>query len=307
MAENTPASTGGGGADRGSGGRRSGLDRLRAARGDAAPAEATPAEDVEARSAGSTTTVLDTDTPDLDQPETEDGPAPSASADDATDAADAPRGKRRGRRRRTAAAADPGASGDADASGGSPRRRRGRVPSRGRKVAPATSSRTQVLIAVGLAILVVALAVPVISMRERILGETSGERAVKSLVAKREAGLVAGRQFAVTFFTFDYRKVDDFIRDVQAQTVGDFNRDFADRAGQLKSTLVQVQSVATASVLTAGVSRVSGNDVEVLLIVDQNIQNKNSQGKTVAQRYRVAVNMQQTPAGWRASGVTQVP
>ncbi len=329
MAENTPADRGSGGA----GGRRSGLDRLRAARGDApaAPAAGSGAADPTStdegavRNAGSTALLDAGDgTRELDGPAAEGVGTDAAESDVAdpgaaeagneadSEAAEGSRGKSRlrGRRaRRAAADADLADTLDEDGAGRRSARRRGR----GRAgtttkegTASERSSRRSVLLAVGLALLVIALAIPVVGMRHRLIGETKEQRATKALVEKREAGLRAGRQFAVTFFTFDYRKVDDFTRDVKAMTVGDFNADFTKRSGELKTTLQQVQSVASARVLSAGVSKVSGDNVEVLVVVDQDIKNKASQGKTVVQRYRLAVTVQQTPQGWLVNGVNPV-
>jgi hypothetical protein len=161
------------------------------------------------------------------------------------------------------------------------------------------------LLAALLAVLVVALLVPVIAMRDRIV-ESKQHKAITSLVDKREQALAAGRQFAVTFFSPDYKTVDDFNKNITALTTGDFNKDFVGKAGQLKSLLTQVQSQATGRVLSAGVSRVSGNTVDVLIFVDQDVKNKQSQGKTLTNRYRVLVTLQQTPKGWLVSNLVPV-
>jgi hypothetical protein len=308
----------GGGADRGSGGRRSGLDRLRAARGEAPPAsaaESATAEDGNTRGNGATT-VLDTssalpkdDTSIADEVQAE----PSSATEAETERANKPSrfGRRLARRSRAdAVAGEPAADDVADeGSAGTGRRAagsKGSGKSAAAEVPQTPAGRRQVILAVALALLVLALAIPVVAMRHRIIGQTKEQKAVTSLVDKRQEGLAAGRQFAITFFTFDYRKIDDFNKQVLAMTTGDFNKDFAGKQGQLKSTLAQVQSVATARVLAAGVSRVSGDTVDVLVVADQDVKNKASQGKTLTTRYRLSVTVQKTPKGWLVSGVSPV-
>ena len=51
-------------------------------------------------------------------------------------------------------------------------------------------------------------------------------------------------------------------------------------AGELKSPLTQVQSQAPAArVLAAGVSKVSGNVVEVLVVADQDVKNTTTRAR----------------------------
>jgi predicted membrane metal-binding protein len=170
-------------------------------------------------------------------------------------------------------------------------------------VAPAP--RWQKALAAALAVLAVALLVLVVIKRNNLV-PTKSERAATALANKRDAALSAGRQFAVTFFSPDYKKVDDYNNQVMALTTGDFNKDFAGKRGELKSVLGQVQSQATGKILTAGVSRVSGDTVEVLLVVDQDVKNKASKGKVVTNRYRVQLTLQQTPKGWLVNALAPV-
>jgi hypothetical protein len=327
MSQNNPTGSAGG-AGRGSGGRRGGLDRLRAARGEAdvAPPVDNTADDT-VDDTRATILVDDSDTRELTADREDDldrvGAGGGTAEPEREDLEPGRRARRPSRGRRAAAGTNTeSAEGDEVDSPADPDEGRGGRVGRSRRFRPSRgggsvrrgattaagqrSRRKQTLLAVGLALLVIALAIPVIGMRHRIVGESNEERAVKALVEKREAGLVAARQFAITFFTFDYRKVDDFTRQVQAMTVGDFNRDFTNRQGDLRSTLQQVESVASARVLSAGVSKVSNDIVEVLIVADQDVRNKASQGKTVTNRYRLAVTVQQTPRGWLVNGVNPV-
>jgi hypothetical protein len=301
MPDNTPDEPAAGGAGRGAGRRRSGLDRLRATRGESpepvAPDEPATGGDssggASAPSGAAATALLD--------------PAPGKGSTPAEDTSSA--AATTSSTDTTAGAADA----DDEAQAGSRRRRRrsrraaSMAPSEAtpeETPAPAAGRRPALLVLV-LALVVIGLAVPVIQMRHRFY-PSKDEKTLTSLNNKRTAGLAAGRQFAITFFTFDYRKIDAYNKQILALSTGGFNQDFASKQGELKSVLNQVQSVATAHLLSAGVSNVSGNTVKVLVVADQDVMNKASNGKPSTVRYRLSVTMQQTPRGWLASDLEPV-
>jgi hypothetical protein len=120
------------------------------------------------------------------------------------------------------------------------------------------------------------------------------------------ASIAAARQFATTFFTFDYRQIGRFTEQVTAGSTGEFQRDFVSRTPELARTLNQVQSVATARVVTTAAREVTPGSARVLSVVDQEVRNRSSQGKPVMQRYRVAMDMRLVDGRWLASGVSQV-
>lgn len=290
-------------------GRRSGLDRLRAARADSGGNA--PAETVEVGEGGGrtsregSTAVLETPVRDAEGGSHDDETAPDgkgvSSPDEGATAADErASAKRRGGLRSKGA------------------RVRAMVGTRTRRAEPAPaggvasgagagpSIERRRLVTIVLAVLVVALLIPVVTMRHRIVGQTEDEKALRALVEKRDEALVAGRRFAVTFFSPDYKTIDAYNDEVAALSAGDFNRDFVGKRGELKSLLTRVQSQASGRVLAAGVSRVSGNDVEVLLVADQDVRNLASQGKTVTNRYRVRVTMQKADKGWLVTNLAPV-
>lgn len=160
------------------------------------------------------------------------------------------------------------------------------------------AERRRAIAAVLLAVLVVGLLIPAVLMRHRIVGQTDEERAVSNLVTKRDEALGVARRFSVTFLSPDYKTIDDYNNQVAAATTGQFNKDFVAKQGEVKSLLTQAQSQATGRVLAAGVSRVSGNDVEVLVVADQDVRSLVSQGKTLTNRYRVRVTVQKADKGW---------
>ncbi|MDQ1634700.1 MAG: Mce-associated rane protein [Frankiaceae bacterium] len=336
MPDNSPDQPGG--TPPGGGSRRSGLDRLRAARG----------ASEEPTSSGAATSVdaadpSDATAPDragvlLDKPRTEadtveapteatpgpvgaDTAAQDTAAEDtaaeggaAADAADdtAGRGKGRGARKRAAAAGSAGAAGDtpdeprkvASARGGRLGRARSTAGLTAGQNGPA--SQRQKVAALLLGLLIIGLLVPVVIMRHRIAGQSSEERAVSNLVEKRTIALTTARQFAITFFSPDYKTIDDYNKAVLAGSTGQFNQDFASKQGELKSLVTKAQSQATGHILTAGVSKVSGDDVEVLVVADQDVQNTLTKGKAQTLRTRVRITVHKTDKRWLVSGFEPV-
>jgi hypothetical protein len=296
----------------GSGARRAGLDRLRAARVGADPGAApSPADRTAAdrpaspgrtgggdRGAGSTA-LLDTgaEADDVAGGETEPDETTSgvtrarSAADTAGD--EVPTATRRGRLRRRKAT---GVAADAASA-------RPTKSAIGRPAGVGTPSvhRAQVIAVVVLGLIVIGLAVPVFIMRHRIVGQTSDQKAVSKLVDKKTQATGAALRFSATFFTSNYKTVDQYSDQVVALSTGEFLSDFNSKRAQVKSLTTQAQSVATGKVLSSGVSKVSGNTVEVLVVVDQDIQNNTSKGKTVTQRYRVRITEQLMPKGWLVS------
>jgi Mce-associated membrane protein len=309
MSDTTPDPREGAASGSGSGARRSGLDRLRATKGG-------PASETQSSTAGGSS-----------------GASPSAATGSAVSSGSGDHPRRTGEGttallepptagssatalapEQTAPAGAEGLEPTPDRKSGKRSRKRGRPGAaaggaRGVPTPPAEdvapAPRWQKALAAALAVLAVALLVLVVIKRNNLV-PTKSERAATALANKRDAALSAGRQFAVTFFSPDYKKVDDYNNQVMALTTGDFNKDFAGKRGELKSVLGQVQSQATGKILTAGVSRVSGDTVEVLLVVDQDVKNKASKGKVVTNRYRVQLTLQQTPKGWLVNALAPV-
>lgn len=301
--------------------RRAGLDRLRAARsgGEAESSTATPTStagvaEPQASAAGGgrrrgnatagTDAVGGSATTLLETPTTE-SPPESTTAEEST----APDGlseapSRRARQRRRKASSD--------VAGGTAERERLGRSGRATTTAGATDANArpagqrQTILAVALAVLVIALLIPVIAMRHRIIGPSKDDKAITSLVDKRTEALAEARRFAVTFFSPDYKTIDQYSDQVSSQSSGQFNADFVSKRGELKSLLTKVQSQASGRVLAAGVSKISGNDAEVLVVADQDVKNTTSQGKTVTNRYRVRVSLTKGPKGWLVTNVEPV-
>jgi hypothetical protein len=324
MSDTTPDPTGDENASPNPRARRAGLDRLRAARGSAgaegptatsssgtAAAESPAGTAGGGRRSGGATTLLDTPSepePTADTSVTEE---PGASDDRADKSSQ--RKKKLGRADAAVAAAGTADEAGADKAGtagalGSRRlRRSGPAAAAGATGAAfRPADQRQRVLAVALAVLVIALLIPVIAMRHRIVGQSKEDKAITSLVDKQTEALSEARRFSVTFFSPDYKTIDQYSDQVAAQSTGTFNQDFVSKRAELKSLLTKVQSQASGRVLAAGVSKVSGNDAEVLVVADQDVKNTTSQGKTVTNRYRVRVSLQKTPKGWLVSNLEPV-
>ncbi len=121
---------------------------------------------------------------------------------------------------------------------------------------------------------------------------------------RRAAAASAARQFAVNFFTYDYRSLDRDLKRVTDQSSGAFQKDYISKEPQLRKLIPQAKVVATSTVSTAGVSLLAKDQAIVLVTADQLVNSlvaKNGQN-----RYRLKLTMQQTPTGWLAADVTPV-
>lgn len=317
MSDNSPDQPGGN--PPGGGSRRSGLDRLRAARGgseeptsDGVP-PADPSDEAGRRRSG----VL------LDEPRdgAADVDAPTGAGTHAEPATDAGSGApdggdtggsgSRSRRRTAAKGAAVDTSADSEKSGPAAnprfgRLRRGRSTSASTAAAAGPASQRQKIAALLLGLVIIGLLVPVVIMRHRIAGESSEDRAVSDLIDKRTVALTTARQFAVTFFSPDYKTIDDYNKAVLAGSTGQFNQDFASKQGDLKALVTKAKSQATGRILAAGVSKVSGDDVEVLVVADQDVQNTLTKGRAQTLRTRVRVTVHKTDQRWLVSGFEPV-
>ena len=123
---------------------------------------------------------------------------------------------------------------------------------------------------------------------------------------ERLAVLRAGRQFAVSFFTYDYRKIDDYLHRVEAASTGAFRADFISKEKTLKTVVAQLKTVASGQVpdTGAGIGELRGDNAVVLVAANFNA--SNAVTKNGQRRYRMKLALQRIKGVWLVSDFQQV-
>ena len=122
----------------------------------------------------------------------------------------------------------------------------------------------------------------------------------------RLAVLRAGRQFAVSFFTYDYRKVDDYLHRVENASTGSFRADFVSKEKTLKTVVTQLKTVATGQVPDTGAGIVQLKGDNAVVLVAANFNASNAVTKNGQRRYRMKLALQRVKGGWLVSDFQQV-
>jgi Mce-associated membrane protein len=105
-----------------------------------------------------------------------------------------------------------------------------------------------------------AVALPTLATRE---GDAlSDERA-------RSAAAVAAKQAVETVLSYDYRTIDDDIANARADATGEFAEQYAASAEQLADQAGQTRAIVQATASQPAVVAAEGDQVVVLLFVDQ--------------------------------------
>ncbi len=161
-----------------------------------------------------------------------------------------------------------------------------------------------------LAVVVAVLATFVVSGWGRLSGGSDtgkgGSAPAAASSQDRFTALRAARQFAVSFFTYDYRKIDEYFRRVEAGSTGSFRADFVSKEKVLKTTLNQLKTVATGKVSDsgAGIAQISGNNAVALVAAD--LTASNAVTRNGEKRYRVKLALQRVNGTWLVSDFEQV-
>jgi Mce-associated membrane protein len=117
---------------------------------------------------------------------------------------------------------------------------------------------------------------------------------------------MAGRQFAQVFLSPDYRRIDDYNRQVADASTGAFHDDFVSKEADLRQLVTKAHSVAQGNVLAAASRDVTAGTATLLVVADQSVQNKLSAGKSTVLRSRVIVRLQQVDGRWLVNGFEPV-
>jgi Mce-associated membrane protein len=118
------------------------------------------------------------------------------------------------------------------------------------------------------------------------------------------SALRAARTSVHTILSYDYRTITTDIANAKADSTGVFAGQYASTAKQLLSEASQVKAIVQATVGSAGVVSASGDNVVVLLFVDQATVRKTPGKATPTTRIdqsRVRVTMTRVGGRWLVS------
>jgi Mce-associated membrane protein len=110
---------------------------------------------------------------------------------------------------------------------------------------------------------------------------------------------------AAALFSYDYRTFDASVANGRTFASGGFAGEYAKTTASLKQVAVQQQAVVTAQASVAGVISSSGDQVEVLLYVNQYRRNANITGEKVDQN-RVVLTMRRIDGRWKVTGAAAI-
>jgi hypothetical protein len=120
------------------------------------------------------------------------------------------------------------------------------------------------------------------------------------------AALRAAHDFAVSFFTYDYRNVNTYFRRIEATSTGSFRSDFVSKEGTLKTVLASLKTVATGQVPDGGAGIFALADGKAVAFVAANLNATNAVTKNGQKRYRVKLSLQKVKGAWLVSDFEEV-
>jgi hypothetical protein len=172
-----------------------------------------------------------------------------------------------------------------------------------------SSGRGPAVIVTALAATIVALLVVVLVNPFDSAGKTTAAGAGTGsggTADERLAVVRAARQFTVSFFTYDYRKIDPYFRRIEAASSGAFRQDFVSKEKTLQTVVTQLKTVATGQVpdAGAGLSQLNGNNATALIAANFNA--SNAVTKNGQKRYRVKITLQRVKGVWLVTNFDQV-
>lgn len=152
----------------------------------------------------------------------------------------------------------------------------------------------------------------VIAKWDNLTGSGSGGGAAsvaasdQSDTGPRLAALRSARQFAISFFTYDYRNMDAYFRRIEAASTGSFRSDFVSKEKTLKTVVTQLKTVANGQVPDAGAGIVAVSQGKAVALVAANFNASNAVTKNGQRRYRVKISLQEVKGQWLVSDFEQV-
>ncbi|BCB88217.1 hypothetical protein [Phytohabitans suffuscus] len=127
----------------------------------------------------------------------------------------------------------------------------------------------------------------------------SHHRAGERESAARQS-LAAATPAAKAIFSYDYRTFDTSVANARLFVTGGFAEEYAQTTAALKETAVKEQAVVVAEVSATGIVAATGDEVELLLYLNQYRRNVNTAGEKVDQN-RVVLTMVPADGEWKVA------
>ena len=162
-----------------------------------------------------------------------------------------------------------------------------------------------VLAALLVAAVIVGLLVS-LDLRHQRDSRTRALSAARAVDAERTAVLHLATQYAVDFGSYNYKTYDADVARVKSHLTGKTLSDYTQASKALRPTILQYQSVETATVAAAAVQTITPNQATVIVLLDQTVTSKQSPTPRI-DRNRLSMVLQRQPNGtWVVPQVTNV-
>lgn len=125
-----------------------------------------------------------------------------------------------------------------------------------------------------------------------------------SQTSLRDSALLAGRSYVTDLTTYDARTFDADVAKVKKVSTPEFAKEYDASIAKVRDSIVKAQTVATGTVVAAGVEKLSNDGATVLVAVNQAFQAPGQQARTEANRVRVV--LARRGGNWYLSGVTRL-
>ncbi|AXB43146.1 hypothetical protein [Amycolatopsis albispora] len=119
----------------------------------------------------------------------------------------------------------------------------------------------------------------------------------------RSSALDAGKRYATTISTYDFRDAAANLNGVVQHSTDKFANEYRNSSGQLMQLITQYQATSQGTVLDAAVTEASADRAVVLAFVDQTITNTNLKDPRI-DRSRMKLTMLRADGEWRLDEIT---
>ena len=177
---------------------------------------------------------------------------------------------------------------------------------------PPRGDRRMRRLLVALGVVAALLLTGVLLLGDRLTGGSKGSSGKAAAAASapdsadRLAALRAAHDFAVSFFTYDYRNINAYFKRIEAASTGSFRSDFVSKEGTLKTVLASLKTVATGQVPDGGAGIFALADGKAVAFVAANMNASNAVTKNGQQRYRAKLSLQKVKGAWLVTDFEEV-